>query len=228
MSINVLTVPALREISLALIPQFVEESKHDVVTLFSGTDDILKRMKAGEIDIDLVILDAGSIDELTRAGKLVPGSRVDFAKSRIGVAVRAGAPRPDIGSIDALKRSLLSAKSIAYSRSLSGVHVADLFQKWGLAGQLRPKVRQPAPGEFVGEMVARGEAEIGFQQISELVHIAGIDFVGPIPAEIQLVTVVSGSVHAGARQPGAAGAWMKFLASPAAAPVLKKNGLDPE
>ena len=228
MSINVLTVPALREISHELVPSFVEASNHDVVTVFSGTDDILKRMKAGENGVDLIILDAGSIEELTRHGKVVATSRVDFAISRIGVAVRAGAPRPDVSSVEALTRALLAAGSIAYSRSLSGVHVAGLLQKWGIADALQPKIRQPAPGEFVGEMVARGEAEIGFQQISELVHIAGVDFIGPIPQDIQLVTVVSGAVHAGAKQPGAAKAWVEFLASPAAASVLQKNGLDPK
>src|SRR5215468_4404255 len=152
MSVNVLTVPALKEISLELVPQFESASTHKVVTVFSGTDDVMKRMKAGENGVDLVILDAGSIEELTGLGKIVPDSRVDFAKSRVGVAVRAGAPRPDISSVDALKRSLLSAKSIAYSRSLSGVHIAGLFQKWGIAEQLQPKIKQPAPGEFVGEM----------------------------------------------------------------------------
>jgi len=228
MQINVLTVPALEEISHELVPAFEKTGSDKVAIVFSGTDDIIRRMKAGENGVDLLILDAGSIEELTRAGKVVPGSRVDFAKSRIGVAVRAGAHRPDISSVEALKRALKSARSIAYSRSLSGIHVAGLLEKWGLGDELRPKIKQPAPGEFVGEMVARGDAEIGFQQISELVHIAGIDFIGPIPSDAQLVTVVSGGVHAGAQQPDAAKKWMAFLASPAAAPVLKKNGLDPE
>jgi molybdate transport system substrate-binding protein len=228
MSINVLTVPALRPISLELIPRFAEASRHDVATVFSGTDDILQRMKAGENGVDLVILDAGSIEELTRCGRLVAGSRVDFAKSRIGVAVRKGAPRPDVGSVEALKGALRAAKSIAYSRSLSGIHIAAWLERWGMAAELAPKIRQPGAGEFVGDIVARGDAEIGFQQISELVHIAGIDFVAPLPAEIQLVTVVSGALHAAAAQPDAARAWINFLASAQAAAALKKNGLDPE
>jgi molybdate transport system substrate-binding protein len=228
MSVNVLTVPALKEAFLEFVPQFERDSAHRIAADFSGTDEIMTRMKAGENGVDLVVLDAGSLEELTRAGKIVSGSRVDFAKSRIGVAVRAGAPKPDIGSVDALKRALLAAASIAYSRSLSGIHVAGLLQTWGIAERVQPKVRQPAPGEFVGHMVARGEAEIGFQQISELVHIDGIDLVGPIPPEVQLVTVVAGGIHAGAKQPGAAEAWMNFLASPAAAAVLRKNGLDPD
>jgi molybdate transport system substrate-binding protein len=228
MDINVLTVPALKEAFLEFVPQFEKASAHTITTVFSGTDEIMTKMKAGGNGVDLVILDANSIEELNRLGKTVPESRVDFAKSRVGAAVRAGAPKPDISSVDALKRSLLSAQSIAYSRSLSGVHLAGLLEKWGLAEQLRPRIKQPAPGEFVGDMVARGEAEIGFQQMSELVHVTGIDVLGPIPPDVQLVTVVSGCVHAHAKQPAAAKAWANFLASPAAVAVLKKNGLDPE
>lgn len=228
MHVSVLTVPALKEISLELVPQFETGSTHRVATVFSGTEEIMNRMKSGENGVDLVILDAGSIDELARLGKILPDSRVDFAKSLVGVAVPAGAPRPDISSVDALKSWLMSAKSIAYSRSLSGVHIASLFQKWNIAEQLQGKIKQPAPGEFVGEMVARGEAEIGFQQISELVHIAGIDFIGPIPCEIQLVTMVSAGVHTAANEPHGAQAWVNFLASEEAAPVLRKHGLEPE
>src|SRR5262249_7981534 len=150
MQINVLTVPALKEISLELVPDFERNAVCKVVTTYCGTDDIIQRMKAGENGVDLLILDAGSIEELTRFGKVVPESRIDFAKSRVGVAVRARAPRPDIGSVEALKRTLLAAKSIAYSRSLSGVHVAGLLQKWGIADELRSKIKLPAPGEFVG------------------------------------------------------------------------------
>ena len=225
--IKVLAVVAIKEAYLELVPQFEKASTHKVVTMWSGTADMMKRMKAGE-SVDLVIMATNSIEELTRLGKIVPGSRVDLAKSSVGVAVRAGAAKPDISSGEALKRSLLSAKSIGYSSGPSGVHVAGLFQRWGIAEQLKPKLRQPPSGALVGEMVARGEAEIGFQQVSELVHVAGIDFLGPLPPDIQLVTVLSGGVHAGAKQPGAAKAWVKFLSSPAAAPVMKKNGLEPD
>jgi molybdate transport system substrate-binding protein len=228
MNINVLTVPALREVFRESVPQFEKERSLTVAAVFAGTDDIMKRMRGGENGVDLLILDAGSIEELSKLGKTVSESRVDFAKSRIGGAVRAGTPHPDISSVGALKRALHAAKSIAYSRSLSGIHLAGLLQQWGMAEELQPKIRQPAPGEFVGDMVARGDAEIGFQQISELVHVSGIDVIGPIPSEIQLVTVVSGCVHTGAKEPEAATEWMKFLSSAAAAQVLRKNGLDPE
>jgi len=225
--INVLAVIAVKEAYLELVPQFEKSSAHKVVTTWSGTADMMKRMKAGEGGVDLLIMAAGSIEELARLGKIEPGSPVDFAKSIVGVAVRAGAPKPDISSADALKRAVLSAKSIGYSSGPSGVHVAGLFQRWGIAEQLQPKIKQPPSGGFVGDLVARGEIEIGFQQVAELVHISGIDFLGPLPPDVQLVTVLTGGVHSGAKHPGAAKAWVQFLASPAAAPIMAKNGLVP-
>ena len=228
MDLNVLTVPALKEISLELMARFESASGHKVSTVFSGTDDIIRLMGVGDDGVDLLILDAGSLEELSRGGHIVADTRVDLAKSLVGAAVRAGARRPDISSVEALKRAVLEASSIAYSRSLSGIHIAGLLETWGIARQIQSKVKRPNPGEFVGEMVARGEAELGFQQISELVHIAGIDFIGPIPSEVQLVTVVSGAIHARAQQPDAAKAWLSFLASPSAAPVLERNGLTPQ
>ena len=224
--IKVLASVVMKETYLELVPQFEKASKHKVVTIWSGTADIMKRMKAGE-SVDLVIVAVKSLDELTQLGKIVPGSRVDLVKSGVGVAVRAGAPKPDVSSGDALKRALLSAKSIGYSTGPSGVYVAGLFQRMGIADEMKPKSKQPPSGASVGEMIARGEVEIGFQQISELVHVAGIDFLGPLPPDIQQITVFSSGVHAGAKAPGAAKALVKFLTSPAAVPIIKKNGLEP-
>ena len=224
--ITVLASVAVKEAYLELVPQFEKASSHKVVTTWSGTADIMKRMKAGE-SFDLIIMAANSLEELTQLGKIAPGSRVDLAKSGVGVAVRKGAPRPDISSGDALKRALLSVKSIGYSSGPSGVYVAGLFERMGIAEQLKPKLKQPPSGASVGEMIARGEAEIGFQQVSELIHVAGIDFLGPLPPDIQKITVFSSGIHAGATQPGAAKALVKFLTSPAAAAVIKKNGMEP-
>ena len=224
--IKVLASVVMKETYLELVPQFEKASNHKVVTIWSGTADIMKRMKAGE-SVDLVIVAVKSLDELTQLGKIVPGSRVDLVKSGVGVAVRAGAPKPDISSSDALKRALLSAKSIGYSTGPSGVYVAGLFQRMGIADQMKPKSKQPPSGASVGEMIARGEVEIGFQQISELVHVAGIDFLGPLSPDIQQITVFSSGIHAGAKAPGAAKALVKFLTSPAAVPIIKKNGLEP-
>jgi molybdate transport system substrate-binding protein len=177
--------------------------------------------------VDVVILAAGALDELIKQGKVVPGSRVDLARSSIGMAVRAGAPKPDISTVDALKRTLLEAKSIAYSASASGVYLSqELFQRLGIADQIQGKCKRIA-SEPVGVVVARGDAEIGFQQISELLPVAGIDYVGPLPLEVQRVTVFSAGVAVGAKQPGAARALIKFLASPGVVPVIKKTGLEP-
>ncbi|HEY6720838.1 MAG TPA: substrate-binding domain-containing protein [Burkholderiales bacterium] len=196
------------------------------MTEWAGTADIMKRMKAGE-SVDLVVISAASLDELAKLGKIAPGSSVDLAKSGVGVAVRKGAPRPDISSGEALKRALLSAKSISYSSGPSGVYLAGLFERWGVAEQLKPKIRQTPPGVAVGDLVARGEAEIGFQQVSELLPVAGIDYIGPLPKDIQQVTVFSGGIHAAAKEPDAARALLEFLTAPAAAPVIRKKGMEP-
>ena len=224
--IRVLASPGIKEAYLELVPQFEKASGRRVVTSWAGTADIVERVKAGE-GVDLVLVAASSLDELTRLGRVVHGSRVDIARSGIGAAVRQGAPKPDIGSGDALKRALLAAKSIAYSSGPSGVYLAGLFQRMGIAEELRPKLKQVPPGAIVGEAVARGEAEIGFQQVSELVHVAGIDYLGPLPPEVQLVTVFSGGIHAAAEQADAAKALLRFLTSQAAVPVITKNGLEP-
>src|SRR5258706_11018702 len=150
-----------------------------------------------------------------------------LAKSGVAVAVRAGAARPDISSGEALKRTLLAAKSIGYSSGPSGVYLAELFKRMGIAGQVQAKITQTPPGTAVGPLVARGEVEIRFHQLSQLLPTQGIDIVGALPADIQLVTMFSAGMHVGAKQPEAAKALVRFLTSPAAAPVIRKKGLDP-
>ena len=224
--IKVLASNAIKEAYLELVPGFEKATEHRVATTWAGTNDIMKRMQAGET-FDLVIMAGPSIDELIKQGKIVAGSRVDLAKSGVGIAVRAGAPKPDISSGDALKRALLAARSIAYSSGPSGVYLAGLFQRMGIADEIKTKIKQTSPGSPVGEVIARGEAEIGFQQISELLPIAGIDYLGPLPAEIQHITVFSGGVHTGAKEPDAARTLVKFITAPAAVPVIKKKGMEP-
>jgi molybdate transport system substrate-binding protein len=221
--INVMASMSIKEAYLELVPRFERQSGHKVVTAWVGSADIMKRMRAGDTT-DLVIMAANAIDELAKEGRIVAGSRVDLVKSSIGVAVRADAPRPDLSSGEALKRTLLAAKSIAYSSGPSGVYLSGVFKRWGIPDG---KMMQTPPGAPVGEVIARGEAEIGFQQVSELLPVKGIDYVGPLPADVQLVTVFSAGTHAGARQAEAAKAWTSFLTSPAAAPVMRKMGLDP-
>src|SRR5215469_13400668 len=224
--IKVIASGAVKETYQELVPEFEKVSGHKVVTLWSGTADIMKRVKAGET-ADLIILGSNSIDELISIGKIEPGSRVDLMKSGVGAAVRAGAQRPDISSGEALKRTLLSAKSVAYSTGPSGVYLDGLFQRMGIANELKPKLKQLPSGGSVAEMVARGEAEIGFQQVSELVHAAGIDYLGPLSPDVQQITVFSSGISTSAKEPVAAKALVMHLKSPAAAPIIRKNGMEP-
>jgi molybdate transport system substrate-binding protein len=219
---RVLSSLAIKEAYLELQPLFEKKSGLRVDTEWLGMVDIVKRIKAGE-SADLVIASRKALGELQSLGKVA--AVVDLAKSGVAVAVKKGAKRPDIGSGEAVKRALRGARSIAYSSGPSGVYLVELFQKWGIAGELTPKSTQTPPGTAVGPLVARGEAEIGFQQMSELLPFsAGIDIVGPLPAEIQVITVFSGGVHVAAQQADAARAWLAFIAASAA--VLRKHGME--
>jgi molybdate transport system substrate-binding protein len=224
--ISCLCSVAVKEAYLELLPQFEKESGHKVATTWSGTTETMKRLKAGEV-FDMVLIAANSLEELTDTGKVMAGSRVDIARSGVGVAVKSGAPKPDISSPEALKRVLLAAKSIGISTGPSGVYLSELFTKMGILEELKPKFKVPPSGAPVGELVAKGEAEIGFQQVSELVHVRGVDYVGPLPAEIQRITTFSAGIHPDAKEPDAAQAWMKFLTSAEAAPVMRRHGLEP-
>ena len=223
--IKVLSSIATREAYLELVPQFERASGHKVTTTWAGTTAIMQRMAAGET-YDLVIISSTELDELTRQGKLVAGSRVDLAKSGIGIAVRAGAPKPNVGSAEALKQALLAAKTVGYTSGPSGVYMAALIERMGITAVVKPKHRGVPSGGTVGTIVATGEADIGFQQVSELVHIPGIDYVGPLPPEVQCITVFSSGVQTGATEPDAARALVAFLTTPAAQAVMKKHGLE--
>lgn len=206
--------------------QFEKTSAHSVTTVFSGTLDVQKRLAGGE-RYDLIIMASDAIDEQVALGKAVAGSRVDLAKSGIGLAVRKGAAKPDISSVEAFRKTLLAAKSIGYSSGPSGVYMPSVFEKLGIADQVQGKLGQTPSGVFVGNLIANGDAEVGFQQISELVHFAGIDYVGPLPGDLQRMTMFSAGIHSGAKQAEAARALVKFLTAPAAAPVIRKHGLEP-
>jgi len=224
--IKVLSTQATQEAYLELVAQFEKTSGHKVATVFSGTLNVQKRLSDGEL-YDLIIMAGPAIDDQVKLGKAVAGSRVDLAKSGVGLAVRKGAARPEIGSVDALKRTLLAAKSIGYSTGPSGLYMLSVFEKMGIAEQVKARLKQTPSGVFVGNQIASGEAEIGFQQISELVHFAGIDYVGPLPSDLQRMTVFSAGIQAGAKQPDAARALVKFITAPAAASVIRKHGLEP-
>jgi molybdate transport system substrate-binding protein len=224
--IKVLASGATKEAYLELVPQFEKASGHKVVTTWAGTIDIKKRIAAGEV-FDLIVVAGPEIDEFIKRGKMAAGSRVDLMKSGVGAAVRAGAPKPDLSSAEALKKAVLAAKTVGYSTGPSGVYMEALFERMGIAAQIKPKLKQTPPGVLIGTIIASGEAEIGFQQVSELIHVSGIDFIGPLSADVQKITVFSSGIHAAAKEPDAAKALVKFFTAPAAAPVIKKHGMEP-
>jgi molybdate transport system substrate-binding protein len=218
-----------------LVPAFERASGHHLVTtrgpsMGDSPEAIPARLARGEA-ADVVILDGGAADELGKRGLVRADSKTEFVRSLIGMVVRAGAAKPDISSVEAFRNTLLAAKSIAYSDSGSGTYLSTtLFARLGVADQISGKsrkVRGPPSGEPVAAVVARGEAEIGFQQVSELIHVPGISFVGTIPAELQPKFSFAGALTSTVRQPEAASALIRFLASPEAAPVILKAGLVP-
>jgi molybdate transport system substrate-binding protein len=221
---RVLSSLAIKEAYLELLPAFQQQTKHQVQTEWLGMVDIVKRVKAGEV-ADLLIASQKVMGELKSLGKV--GEVVDLAKSGVAVAVKKGAKRPDISSAEAVKSALRAAKSIGYSSGPSGVYLAELFQKWGIAEELKAKSTQTPPGTAVGPLIADGRVELGFQQMSELLPTPGIDILGPLPAAIQTITTFSGGVHAAAREAGAAKAWLAFITSPQSAAVLRRHGMDP-
>ena len=223
---NVWSSVAVKAAYLDLLPAFVRSSKVKVDTQWVGMADIRKRILAGEVT-DVVIGSAGLIEDLVNSGNLDSRTRLDFAKSEVGAAVRSGARKPDIGSVEALKGALRAARSIVISSGPSGVYLVELFQRLGLAEELKPKARQAAPGVLVGELVARGEFELCFQQVSELRQVRGIDYVGKLPREVQLSTVFSGAVHSKSAQSKPGGELLHHLASRDSQRVLRKHGLEP-
>jgi len=216
-------------------PTFERASGHRLVTtrgpsMGDSPEAIPARLARGE-SADVVILDGAAADELARRGLVRAESKVDLARSMVGMVVRSGSAKPDISSVEAFRAALLAAKSIAYSDSGSGTYLSTtLFPKLGIADQVAGKsrkVRGPPSGEPVAAVVARGEAEIGFQQLSELIHVPGVTFVGAIPVELQPGFSFAGALTSAARQPEAASDLIRFLASPEAAPVILKAGLTP-
>lgn len=228
--VRVMTTGGFAAPYLALISPFERTNGHTVLTVTTSTglgeDSIPNRVRRRE-PVDVVILSDAAIDELIKEGRVVVDSRAPLVRSGIGMAVRAGAPKPDIGSVEALKRTLLRAKSIAYSAQISGVYLStELFPRLGIAEQLKGKSLR-IERERVGAVVARGEAEIGFQQISELLPIAGIDYVGPLPAEVQRITVFTAGVTVGAKSPEAGRALIRFFTSPEGKEAMVKYGMEP-
>jgi molybdate transport system substrate-binding protein len=228
-SLKVMISSGFRAAYEELVPEFERKTGHTVVTAYGASmgnapDAIPNRLQSGE-SADAVILATPALEELVKQHKVIPGTRVDLAQSLIAMAVRSGAQKPDISTLEGLKRTLLTAKSIAYSGSTSGVYLStELFQRLGIADAIRSKCIMIDTGP-VGIVIARGDAEIGFQQLSELLPIPGIDIVGPIPPEAQKITVYSGGVVVNSKQHAIAKQFLQFLASPEAAATIKKSGM---
>jgi molybdate transport system substrate-binding protein len=227
--IVVMTSGTFTAAHLELAPDFERSATAKVTTAATamgvGADSIPNRLKRGDA-ADVVIVNADALDNLIKDGLVIAGSRVDLGRSRIGMAVRAGAPKPDISSVDALKRVLLAATSVAVSSSVSGDYFTkELFPKLGIAEQMAAKTRRSGNAR-VGVLLARGDAEIGFQQMSELLPEKGIDVVGPLPADVQRVTVFSAGVVARSTRPEMARAYIRFLASTAASAAVARTGLE--
>jgi molybdate transport system substrate-binding protein len=215
---------------LELAPDFERSAMIKVSTATTsmgvGADSIPNRLKRGDA-ADVVIVNADALDALIKDGLVLANSRTDLARSRMGVAVRAGARKPDISSVDALTRAFLDAKSVALSSSVSGDYFTkELFPRLGIAEQMAAKTRRSG-NERVGALIARGDAEMGVQQMSELLPVKGIDIVGPLPPEVQRVTVFAAGVAVRSTHPEAARAYIRYLASTAASAAVAKTGLEP-
>jgi molybdate transport system substrate-binding protein len=224
--IQLLGSTAMREALDELVPHFEKQSGHKVVMSLYPAATLVTKVKEGA-PADLVMTTPDNLAALMASKHLVEGTRVDFVHSRVGVAVKAGAPKPDIGTPEALKAAFLAAKSIGISRGPSGVHLLNAMAKIGIDDQVKAKMVQPDLGVRVGTLVADGKAEIGVQQIGELLPIPGIVYIGPLPGELQTVIVYGMGRSANAKQWDAASTLVKFLTSPGVGPMLKKIGLDP-
>jgi molybdate transport system substrate-binding protein len=224
--VSVIASTAMREVLEELVPMFERASGHKVTLSFLSGAVLPVKVKEGA-QADLVVTAPQTIDDLVKAGRVEAGTRVDFVRSGAGVAVRAGVRKPDIATPDAFKNALLAAKTVGYSQGPSGVHFMTVLARLGIADQIKAKGVVPPLGQRVGTLIAKGEAEIGVQQITELLLIPGIDFVGPLPKELQANIVYATATPSNAKERQAAAALVKFLSSEPALPVIKKMGLEP-
>jgi molybdate transport system substrate-binding protein len=217
---------ATRNVLADLVEEYERLSGQQVVVESVGGVEAARRIQDGE-PFDFVVLAADAIDRLAVAGRVDPRSRVDLARSGVAIAVAAGAPRPDIGTETAVRDAILAARSIGYSTGPSGAHLTRLFERWGIAQTIAPRIVQAPPGVPVGTLVARGDVELGFQQLSELMHLPGIDVIGSLPPEVQVVTVFPAAICTASARHEAAKALLSFLASPQADSAKHAYGMEP-
>jgi len=217
---------ATRQLLAELAGAYRSQGGPEVVFESVGGVDAARRVLAGEL-FDVVVLAADALAKLVAVGRVVAGSQADLVHSEVAIAVRAGAPRPDIGSESALRRAVLAARTIGYSTGPSGVALTELFERWGIAEAISQRTVQAPPGVPVGALVARGEVALGFQQLSELMHLEGIDVLGPMPPGVEIVTTFSAGLCAGSDRPEAVAALVAYLRSPAAAEAKRRHGMEP-
>ena len=220
---------ATRQVLAELAAAYERRSGQQVAIESAGGVAAARRVEEGEL-FDIVVLAADAIDRLAAAGRVDPGSRVNLARSGVALAVPAGAPHPDIGTEAAVRNAVLAAPSIGYSTGPSGTYLTRLFERWGIAATIAPRIVQAPPGVPVGTLIARGEVELGFQQSSELMHLSGIDMIGVLPPEIQVTTIFSAAICTictASAQREAARALLAFLASPDADSAKRAHGMEP-
>ncbi len=227
--LKVLTAGAFKQIVVALAPQFEQQTGHKLIIENETVGALVKKIENGEA-FDVTFLSPGAVDELTKKGKIADGSRVNIARVGVGVMVKEGAPKPDIGTVDAFRRTVLAAKSVAYidpaSGGSSGIYVAKLLDELGIAGEVKPKAKLKQGG-YVADLIESGEAELGIHQISEIVPHKGVTLVGPLPKEIQNYTTYAAGIASAAKDKEAAVALVKFLSGPRTAEILKSKGMEP-
>lgn len=224
--LKVISSMATRGVLAELASLYQRTTGQPVAAEAAGGVDVARRVRDGEI-VDIVVLARDIVDKLIAEGRLLAGSRVDVVRSPIAVAVRAGASRPEIGTEKAVKGAVSTAKSLSYSTGPSGTHLERTFERWGILDAIRSRIVVPPPGVPVASLVADGTAEIGFQQLSELMNRPGIEVLGPLPPEIQNVTIFSGGVSASCHRPDAARALLGYLASADVAEIKRRYGLEP-
>lgn len=224
--LKVIAPNAVKEAVTEIAARFEQETKHKLILSWAGSEAISKRVSDGEM-FDVVINTSAGVDRLGKDGMLSPSSKRDFARSAVAVAVKAGVPRPEISTVEQLRQTLLKAQSIVISSGASGRYLEQLFQKLGVAEQIKHKIIQPPSGAQIGDLLARGDAELGFQQVTELMHAKGFQYVGPLPAEVQNYTVWSAAVHAASKEAVVAGNLVTAFSAAQALSAIRPSGMEP-